>query len=441
MNENATKKDERQRDYRDSGRLLKMPSTQGNSHARTQLDLLEERLQPDDTAFKKARDFLETRIWLWVWHYLKSRFGGRYEFQNYETGSEDRGIYSLDPSNDSDSDRSVTRISMTGDWASGTRDAQEIGLAMARGNPDFTVHLGDIYYVGTKKEIWENMLGGMTQWPQGLRGSFALNANHEMYARGKAYFKHLLPRLGVREPAGGEPLGQKASFFCLRNDHWLIIGLDTGYYSVGIPIIEKILKPSCRQHVKILEWLREDVRLHEDRQRGVILLSHHQYYSQFEKYYERSAKQLSELIDRPVLWFWGHEHRLALYGKHATRSGELEAFGRCLGHGGLPIEDIVEEPKKDAKHQVGLVFYDRRQRKTIGSDDVPVGYNGYADLLFEGNELTVEYRDAQNLLVTERWEVDGQGNLRGVSIEQHLQHEDLVVHNGAALEDALGVWE
>jgi predicted phosphodiesterase len=436
MNDDVSKSDEEQRDYRDSGRLLKMPSTQGTSHARTQLDLFEERVRPDDTNFKKAKDFLETRIWLWVWHYLKSRFGGRYEFQDYENGSGDRGIYPLDPSDVSDPGGSITKISMTGDWASGTRDAQEIGMAMASGDPDFTIHLGDIYYVGTRREIRENMLGGMTRWPQGVRGSFALNANHEMYARGKAYFKHLLPSLGLHGPPGGESQGQKASFFCLRNDHWVIVGLDTGYYSVGIPIIEKILKPSCRQHDKTLRWLRDKVRLQDDRQRGVILLSHHQYYSQFESYFERSAKQLSQLLDRPVLWFWGHEHRLALYGKHGTRSGVLEAFGRCLGHGGLPIEDIREEPKGDAKHQVGLVLYDRRKKKVIGSDDTPVGYNGYADLLFEGPRLRVEYRDAENLLVSEEWEVDGAGHLRGLGIEKHLQDEDIVIHEGASLEDA-----
>ena len=85
------------------------------------------------------------------------------------------------------------------------------------------------------------------------------------------------------------------------------------------------------------------------------------------------------------------------------------------------------------------MFYDRRQKKVIGSDATPVGYNGYADLAFESNKLTVEYRDAENLLITEKWEVDGEGNLRGLSIEQHLQHEDLVVHEGAVLEDALGI--
>ena len=57
----------------------------------------------------------------------------------------------------------------------------------------------------------------------GSEGAFALNGNHEMYALGYGYFDHILPKLGVR----GSPRGQRASYFCLENDHWRIIALDT----------------------------------------------------------------------------------------------------------------------------------------------------------------------------------------------------------------------
>ena len=59
-----------------------------------------------------------------------------------------------------------------------------------------------------------------------------MNGNHEMYALGKAYFKIMLQTLGMREPSTGQVRPQKASFFCLENEHWRIIGLDTGYNSV-----------------------------------------------------------------------------------------------------------------------------------------------------------------------------------------------------------------
>src|SRR6266542_2298184 len=265
----------------------------------------------------------------------------------------------------------------------------------------------------------------------GTRGSFALNGNHAMYGRGKAYFQHLLPTLGV----GGA--GQRASFFCLRNDYWLLLGLDTGYYSVGLPVLERIFTPSCKLHDKLVKWLREDVKLQDDRTRGVILFSHHQYHSQFEAIIDTAAQQFSQFVHRPVLWLWGHEHRFAIYRKHATQRGKLEAYGRCIGHGGLPIEDIDQEPKADAKHQVGLVLYDRRTRAEIGPRRTKVGWNGFALLEFQGRSLTVEHRDARNrLLVRERWEVGAEGTLRGVAIEKGTDDPDLKLH-GANLEDAL----
>jgi len=76
------------------------------------------------------------------------------------------------------------------------------------------------------------MLGQMVKWPIGSCGSFALNANHEMYARGKGYFKYFLPTLGLRKSKNQECSVQKASFFCLKNEYWLIIGIESGDHSV-----------------------------------------------------------------------------------------------------------------------------------------------------------------------------------------------------------------
>jgi hypothetical protein len=62
-----------------------------------------------------------------------------------------------------------------------------------------------------------------------------------MYARGEGYFNDFLPKLGMR-PGLGRPLaGQETSYFCLQNKFWRILGLDTGYNSVGIPVLEDLL--------------------------------------------------------------------------------------------------------------------------------------------------------------------------------------------------------
>jgi hypothetical protein len=410
----------------------------GLAHGRAQSELLKEQDYEGKPKLHRARDYLKTQVFLWVWHYLKSRFSGKWKFADYESSAGDNGIYSLAAGVEPSEAGQPVRISLIGDWASGTKESQDVAAAVAKAAPHFTVHLGDVYYVGTKQEIRENMLGGKVAWPMGRCGSFALNANHEMYARGKAYFEHLLPELGIIEASGGRQ-PQRASFFCLKNPYWLVIGLDTGYYSVGLPILEKIkpFKPSARLHSKLMQWLHDDVGVQEDEERGVILLSHHQYYSQFDSGHDRPARQLADLIKRPVLWFWGHEHRLAVYAKHASAKGQLTAYGRCAGHGGLPIEDIGDKPKSDKKHRVGLVLYDRRERIRIGAAKTPVGFNGYVDLTFAGRTLTVEHRDTEKLLVTEKWEVGEGGLLEGTSIELHANDPDLVVYEGATLAQAI----
>jgi hypothetical protein len=402
------------------------------AHAGTQAELYNQTAYVGKSAFNRAKDYLTIRVFRWVSSYIKNRFGRRWPFPDYAPHEDDNGIYELAAPAGNSETVDLVRVSLTGDWGSGTEDAHDVGGRMLGDTPHITIHLGDIYYVGASQEVQENMLGGLVQWPVGSRGSFALNANHEMYAQGKAYFTELLPELGL---SAGPP--QRASFFCLRNEHWLIIGLDTGYYSVGVPVLEYIFKPDARLHDKLMDWLRQEVRLGDDRQRGVILLSHHQYYSQFESGYDRPAAQIAELLDRPVLWFWGHEHRFAMYGRHASGKAGLEAYGRCLGHGGLPVEDIADRPKTDQKHAAGLVLYDRREQTRIGALRIPVGYNGYANLDFDGKKVTVEYKDTLRALVRERWEVGHGGALKGISIEKLADDDDLALHEGARLEDAI----
>ena len=155
-----------------------------------------------------------------------------------------------------------------------------------------------------------------------------------------------------------------------------------------------------------------------------------QNYSAFEDIFTTPAKQLAQHINRPVLWLWGHEHRLAIYGKARTEDG-IESFGRSLGHGGMPV-DLGSRVKRP---EYPLVFHDERLYNTI--KNVKVGFNGLAQLTFRGRALEIEYRDIRNnLLLREEWESDG-GVLRGRKIERGTddpgirQPSDLAVAIGA----------
>ncbi len=83
------------------------------------------------------------------------------------------------------------------------------------------------------------------------------------------------------------------------------------------------------------------------------------------------------------------------------------------------------------------MLYDRRERTKIGALRIPVGYNGYANLDFDGRRMTVEYKDTARALVRENWEVGQSGALKGVSIEKLTDDEDLALFEGAELDDAI----
>jgi drug/metabolite transporter (DMT)-like permease len=367
--------------------------------------------------YHQLKAFFNTVVW--VLTYLKYRFGMRHRFLDYSAHGV-KGVYPLAPdfplNGHSQLDEEI-RVSLAGDWGTGTAEANLVANHIRRSRPHYTIHLGDIYFVGDSNAVLGNCLGDpqgkrihAVTWPKGSRGSFALNGNHEMYANGNAYFNVLLPKLGMRPAPMLEAEGQKASFFALKNHHWIIVALDTGYNSVGVPILERTaylkriphLGGDCSLPLPLLRWFAQEVQPELDG-RGVILLSHHQYCSAFEGRFVKPGRQLSQFVRKSVLWFWGNEHRMAIYGPTRVERG-IEAYGRCLGHGGMPIS-IHAKPRVNQK-KCPLVFYDDRQCRRVSG--TPVGYNGYANLIFRGRSLTIEYRDIRegdNLLLTETWEV------------------------------------
>jgi hypothetical protein len=374
-------------------------------HSRYRRKLEELDVPPDARFRRKLTALMRGNVGAWLASYLAYAFRRKHRFPVY-AGSRDRGVYPLTVD---DSERGEVRVGIAGDWATGTKESFRVAARIEEFQPHFTIHLGDVYYVGDPDEVRENFLGEPAPgvipvaWPAGTRGSFALNGNHEMYANGDAYFDLLLPRLGMRSGPPEPARPQRASFFCLKNDHWLLVGLDTGYNSVGWPVLSRIplvnripgVGGDCHLPGPLIAWLRTEV-VPETQGRGIVLLSHHQYYSAFESEYTVVGRQLAGFFDRPVLWFWGHEHRLAVYGAYGV-SGGVRAYGRCLGNGGMPV--ALEEPKRTDR---GLVWHDARPNAAF--PDERLGYNGYATMVFDGPGLAVEYRDLDGtLLARERW--------------------------------------
>lgn len=344
--------------------------------------------------------FLPQNFFPWIWSYLKYVFTPRCKFLDY-INSGKTGVYKISPRPGT----ATIKIGIAGDWGTGTQEAETIADLMRKtniGEPDFTIHLGDVYYVGDQKEIEENCLGehrahfdGVT-WPHGREGSFAMNGNHEMYANGKPYYRTFLPTLGLH----GDRTGQIASFFALETEYWRILAIDTGYNSVGVPILSQIpginsipfIGGDCHLEKKLLSWLRKTVRPLDSR-KATLLLSHHEYFTAFGDHnYTKPAKQLAEFFrGQEIVWMWGHEHRLAIYDKCTRREG-MTVFGRCNGHAGMPVELGSPNLKR-----APLRYYDTRSHEL--DDGTKVGQNGYVLATIEEKVLTLEYRDVADMLL------------------------------------------
>jgi len=245
-------------------------------------------------------------------------------------------------------------IAVTGDWGGGNEAAQAVAARIRALNPDHVIHLGDVYYAGTEREVRERFL---KYWPAPTDAgrSFALNSNHEMYSGGYGYFDVTLPEFK-----------QPASYFSLANKNWRIIGLDTGYVEHDL-------------NAEQVEWLRGQFKGNNPK---TILLSHHQLFSAYEN---TDASNLQSRV-QPFLdagqiygWFWGHEHLNVVYKDY------MGIKGRCLGNSCFPYD----APTK-AKTKVPVEWINTRA--TPNAKSYP-GIHSYAVLRIRGASIDVEYVD------------------------------------------------
>lgn len=397
---------------RDPEQYIDLGHSKAENHLKTQVALYEKKLRYDASTTNVLKAFFWTNLFGFFYHYLKSRFGPKAPYQFYPRNGDD-GIYPLI------TDSETVSLALLSDWATDTVESDQVAYVVSTYDPDYTIHLGDVYFVGTPREIADNFTDPNASWHYGKHGSLALSGNHEMYSNGNGYFKQLLPAMRIRK--GDTIATQQAGFFCLENEHWRIIGLDTGYTSTNRPFLEVIFKPDCNLREEQLAWLRDKVRLGDASDtRGIILLSHHPYFSSFRDDHPVIGRQLREIMGeaaRPVLWFWGHEHRLLFYDQFGFPDG-IRAWGRCVGHGGMPV--AISEPNRGNLGQLRL--YDRRIREYIHGQ--PVGYNGFALLKLRGTLLLVDYIDQKNVVVvTEQWTVDRATG--GLSVQTLAVHDDI----------------
>jgi hypothetical protein len=303
------------------------------------------------------------------------------------------------------------KVALLADWGGDNPAARYIASVVQKQRPTLAIHLGDIYYGGIAAEcetflqLWPfqtNIRNPLIGIPPNT--SLALNGNHEMYSGGESYFNMVLKAFGQPQP-----------FFCLENDHWRLIGLDTAYAGGR-------LKPQGPDDPVAPQWNWLIDLLKNGKKKANIVLTHHQPVSAHRDEYNDSKPLRADITtllamegigqDAIFGWFFGHEHRCALY-----RDTDLPYNARLIGNGCIPHE-VQKESAADLGCNAVDYFNKRQDARNSGA-----AVSMFANLSFlgksgPGTELLIEYIDEDNeVWGSELWDA-AKGRLNGGKFQE-----------------------
>jgi microsomal dipeptidase-like Zn-dependent dipeptidase len=269
-------------------------------------------------------------------------------------------------------------VALFSDWGTDYYHSEYILRHIANLSPAQAIHLGDVYYAGSPSEMERFMRIPMNNHLLSRTPTFVMNANHEM-------MHHSIPLLEfIAWKRGQYPEVQKqeGTYFCLYDDTYQIVAIDTDYHKGG-----RYEDPALKQ------WLEETLRSGRQNRKINILLSQHEAYKRggMSTLLKEDLKDLilrDQLVD---LWFWGDEHFCALYGP-----SERTAFvGSCIGHGGYAFEQQTPQdmtPPEDVARYVWGETARRLPTSMPGAKDA-VGNNGFCLLDLSPDHISLKYLD------------------------------------------------
>lgn len=270
------------------------------------------------------------------------------------------------------------RIAIISDWGTGQPSALMVLEQIARKRPHIVIHLGDIYYSGTTREMRENFLNVCRNILPSSTQIYTIPGNHDLYAGGQPFYDLL------------DTLGQPASFFGLRNDDWQFLAMDTGLHdSDTFTVASNVTYLDERE----AQWHQD--KLKNNGGRKSVLLSHHQLFTAYSStgLINKEPQALNPLLyatfapymDKINLWLWGHEHNLIIFDEYKG----LER-GRCVGCSAIPVPKILN-PYSISQYLIDPPGFND-VRLSLDKQDV---YNfGYVMIQLDGPSAQVDYYDA-----------------------------------------------
>mgnify|MGYP001193205717 CR=1 FL=1 len=279
----------------------------------------------------------------------------------------------------------ATTVALFADWGTGYYHSRYIAAHIERMRVAQGIHLGDVYYIGSKsqfdtqvKPVLEPLLRQMPV--------YLMNANHEMDSHGIPYLSYLRHKRSQGGQQGFAPQPQETSYFCLVNDGYQVIGIDTAYHGAG-----------RYTNAGLRAWL--EARLEEGRtaQRTTILLSQNEPYAP-GRGGGVAARQRMPLLDSDLrafveaglihAWFWGDEHYTALYEPNDA----LPFVGSCIGYAGYPYG---KERDDSSDSDVARLHWAETASRFDGIPGLRQdrGNNGFCHLTLNARHITLRYID------------------------------------------------
>ncbi|MDQ2771192.1 MAG: metallophosphoesterase [Bacteroidota bacterium] len=228
------------------------------------------------------------------------------------------------------------RVGLIGDWGTGEPSAVKVLTNLFALKPDIIIHLGDIYYSGTRHE-YDTKYHAVIEQARQASGQhvpvYNLPGNHDYYSGGEGFYNSLPLVNSTTKP--GTPV-QEASYFALFNDYWQLQGMDTGFNDNNVL---EVNRDTTRLKDEEVTWHQHQLDKAVAAGRKIILLSHHQLFSRYEAidddtYNQKLLANFKPYIDKQQIssWFWGHEHVAAIYKPTLGL-----AKGRCIGNSAVPL--------------------------------------------------------------------------------------------------------
>ena len=283
----------------------------------------------------------------------------------------------------------------TGVWQDGGKDkcpAQLVIDGALSQNPDYIIHLGDVYYAGTSKEERKHLLDLL---PDSYKGRvYTMNSNHEMYDGANG-----LLGTSLQDPMFHQQQG--SSCFQLAIGDWIFVGLDSAYYDDSMLYMKGSLCNSEGGEEQ-LGYLGSAYRTGKK----IFLLTHHngiEVAKDGPTPNETLWNQVVGAMDQhlPEAWYWGHVHNGIVYrdnlsfynvGSH-TATHKM----RCCGHASIPFGD-GSYLKKASQGTDPTVDYYACTQMPGPTDEVQKlrVLNGFAMVTITGDTLTEAFYEVSN---------------------------------------------